>query len=261
VEAVPSRAAVGELRLATTDDQPAILALYQDLSPASQRMRFSVTMSDKELRRAAELGDRFEAVIALDRGQVVGEARLEITSGSEHEFALTVADRVQRRGIGRALLDRLREHADARGIVTMRAQVRIDNIPMLTLLRRVGGSLVLVAGGDVLFDIASDRQMPGWSATSVRTRVLVEAPGLLERSITTRLRAAGYDVRQCGGPTAAGRRDPCPVLAQGRCRLAQDADAIICLLPEDDDDSRAIVSSHALHRPGSLAAGLALSRQ
>jgi GNAT superfamily N-acetyltransferase len=242
------------------DDEPGILALYRGLSPASQRMRFSVAVSDTGLRRAAELGDRFEAVIALERGQVVGEARLEITAGSQHEFALTVADRARRRGIGRALLDRLRTHAEARGIVTMRAQVRIDNVPMLTLLRRAGGSLVLMAGGDVLFDIASDGQMPGWSATSARTRVLVEAPGLAERSITTRLRDAGYDVRQCGGPTA-GRRDRCPVLAQGRCRLAQDADAIICLLPQDDDDSRAIVSSHALHRPSSLAAGLALSRQ
>jgi len=249
---------VDEIRLATPDDQPAIVALYRGLSSCSQRMRFSTSVSDDVLVRAAHLDGRFEAVIAMSDGRVCGEARLQLDPANEHEFALTVADVVQGRGIGTALLDALRERAAERGIVRLRAVVRVDNVRMLTLLRRAGAAIVLVSAGDVVLDIASDRRMPGWPRGSTATKVLIEAPGMVERRITTMLRTAGYDVRQCEGPRP-GRREPCPLLSAGHCRLAEESDAIICLLPEDDPDSRAVVSAHALGRPDSLAAGLALS--
>lgn len=247
---------VDELRLATPDDVPAIIELYRGLSPESRRMRFSTTVLDDVLVRSAYLGDRFDAVLALYQGRVCGEARLQVDAGSDHEFALTVADDVQGQGVGGMLLDAVRELAGDHGIVTMRALVRVDNVPMLTLVRRVGGAIVMVSGGDVLVDIASDRQMPGWPAGGYSTRVLVEATGVGEHPVTTSLRAAGYDVRQCGGPTS-GRREPCPLLIGGRCRLASQADAIICLLPTDAE-SAAIVAAHASQRPHSVAAGLAL---
>jgi GNAT superfamily N-acetyltransferase len=221
-------------------------------------MRFSTSVSDDVLVRAAHLDDRFDAVIAVCDGRVCGEARLQLDPESEHEFAITVADDVQGRGIGTALLDALRQRAADRGIVRLRALVRIDNVPMLTLLRRAGAAIVLVSAGDLVLDIASDRQMPGWPRGSRATKVLIEAPGMMERRITTMLRSAGYDVRQCEGP-GSGRREPCPLLASGHCRLAEESDAIICLLREDDPESRAVVSAHALNRPDSLAAGLALS--
>jgi ribosomal protein S18 acetylase RimI-like enzyme len=249
---------VDEIRSAVPDDLPGIAELYRGLSPVSQRMRFSTSVSDDVLVRAAHLDDRFEAVLALSDGRICGEARLQVDPGSEHEFAITVADDVQGRGIGTALLDALRGHAAERGIVRLRALVRIDNVPMLTLLRRAGAAIVLVSGGDLVLDIASDRQMPGWPRGTTATKVLIEAPGMVERRITTMLRSAGYDVRQCEGPSS-GRREPCPLLAAGNCRLAEESDAIICLLREDDPDSRAVVSAHALDRPDSLAAGFALS--
>jgi GNAT superfamily N-acetyltransferase len=247
-----------EIRLATADDVPAIVELYRGLSPASQRMRFSTSMSDDMLLRAACLDDRFAALVAVGGGRVCGEARLETRQGSEHEFAITVADDVQGRGVGAALLGALRIHARGRGIVALRALVRLDNVAMLTLARRAGAAIVLVSGGDVVLDIASDRRMPGWPTGSTGPKVLVEAPGMAERRITTMLRSAGYDVRQCGGP-GSGRHEPCPLLAAGHCRLADESDAIICLLREDDEDARAVVAAHALDRPESLAAGLALS--
>jgi GNAT superfamily N-acetyltransferase len=249
-----------ELRLATAADEAAIGELYRGLSPESRRMRFSTSMSDDAVIRAASLGTRFDAVLALSEGRVIGEARLETAPGSDHEFAITVADDVQRCGVGTALLDGIREHASDRGIVSMRALVRIDNVPMLTLLRRVGAVIVMVSDGDIVMDIASDAQMPGWPGSSIAAKVLIEAAGLAERPITTSLRAAGFDVRQCAGPTS-GRREPCPLLGGDRCRLAAQAEAIICLLPEGDEASTAIISWHALHRPDSLAAGLALSRR
>lgn len=260
METLRATSPVDELRLASHDDEAAIVELYRGLSPVSSRMRFSTAVSDDALVRAARLGDQFDAVLAFSRGLLVGEARLQTAPGSEHEFALTVADGWQRQGVGRALLDGLREHANDRGIIALRALVRFDNVPMLTLLRRVGGVILLVSGGDVVFEIASDALMPGWPSSTTAKKVLVEAGGLAEHRVTTSLRAAGFDVRQCAGP-ASGRREPCPLIASGRCRLADEADAIICLLPDEDDASRAIVSSHALQRPNSLAAGLALSRR
>jgi GNAT superfamily N-acetyltransferase len=258
VEALRPDSPVDELRLATLDDVPAIIDLYRGLSPESQRMRFSTCVSEDVLLRAAFLGESFDAVIALSGGRVIGEARLETNPESDHEFAVTVADDAQGRGVGTALLDGLRERARDRGIVTLRAQVRIDNVPMLTLLRRVGGVIVLVSGGDVLMDIASDRQMPGWPSRGTATKVLVEAAGLVERPITTALRSAGYDVRQCGGP-GSGRRDPCPLLSHGQCRLAAEADAIVCLLPDSDAQNRAVAAAHVTARSDRLAAGLAVS--
>lgn len=247
-----------EIRVAVPEDLPAIVELYRALSPDSQRMRFATSVSDDVLVRAAHLDDRFDAVIALSAGRVCGEARLEIDPESDHEFAITVADDVQGRGIGTALLDALRGRAAERGIMRLRALVRIDNVPMLTLLRRAGAAIVLVSAGDIVLDIASDRQMPGWPRGGTATKVLIEVPGMVERRIATMLRSAGYDVRQCEGP-GSGRRDPCPLLAAGHCRLAEESDAIICLLREDDPDSRAVISAHALDRPDSLAAGRALS--
>jgi [ribosomal protein S18]-alanine N-acetyltransferase len=255
VEGVRPDSAVDELRLATPDDVPAIIDLYRGLSPESQLMRFSTHVSEDVLLRAAFLDERFDAVIALRDGRVVGEARLETDPDSDHEFAITVADHAQGRGVGTALLDGLRERAGDRGIVTLRAQVRSDNVPMLTLLRRIGGVIVLVSGGDVVIDIASDRQMPGWSSRGTGMKILIEAAGLMERPITTALRAAGYDVRQCGGP-GSGRREPCPLLFGGRCRLADEADNIVFLLPESDVQSRAVLAAHVSDRSDRLGVNL-----
>jgi GNAT superfamily N-acetyltransferase len=256
VEAVRLDGPVDEMRRATLDDVPAIIDLYRGLSPESQLMRFSTHVAEDVLLRAAFLDERFDAVIALSGGRVIGEARLETNPDSDHEFAITVADDVHGQGVGTALLDGLRERAGDQGIVTLRAQVRIDNVPMLTLLRRVGGVIVLVSGGDVLIDIASDRQMPGWPSRGTGRKVLVEAAGPVERPITTALRSAGYDVRQCGGPTS-GRREPCPVLSGGRCRLADEADSIIFLLPETDAQNRAVLAAHVSDRSDRLGASLA----
>ena len=63
-------------------------------------MRFSVSPSQDALLRAASLDQRVDAVIALAGGRVIGEARLDTHPDSDHEFAVTVADDVQGRGVG-----------------------------------------------------------------------------------------------------------------------------------------------------------------
>lgn len=245
------------VREAAPEDLPAILDVYRTLSAISLRMRFGRSLSEEGLAQATAWDpDCIVLVAVTPSGRVIGEARIGSSSDAEHEFAVTVAEDAVGAGVGTALLAGLRSEAQRRGVVELRAVVRIDNIPMLALLRRVGAAQLRVSDGEVVADIASDGLMPGWPTgpdVPSATRVLVEAPGLAERPSTTALRAAGYDVRQCPGP-GRGRREPCPVLALGHCRLADQTDLIVCLLSEADPESVAVAEAHARLRPSRLAA-------
>jgi ribosomal protein S18 acetylase RimI-like enzyme len=57
------------------------------------------------------------------------------------EFAVTVVDDYQGRGIGRLLLSRLADHARKAGLKTLRGYVRRDNAPMLALLDKIGARI------------------------------------------------------------------------------------------------------------------------
>lgn len=238
--------------MAGVNDVPSILDLYRGLSAESLMLRFSGPVTDALLRSAAAIDPSTDhVVVAVDGGRVCGEARLRREVDATHEVALTVADDTQGRGVGAALLERLRADAVELGVVTLRASVRLDNRPMLALLRRVGGALVRATDGEVVFDLAADGQMPTWPAATTARRVLVEAPGSREHPVTTALREAGQAVRQCSGP-GRGRRDPCPLLAAGHCRLADEADVIICLLPQTDPAGVQVAAAHATDRPERL---------
>lgn len=58
------------------------------------------------------------------------------------EFAVTVVDAFQGRGIGRQLMDRLIESARDNAIDTLRGYVLPDNERMLALCRRYGAAFV-----------------------------------------------------------------------------------------------------------------------
>jgi GNAT superfamily N-acetyltransferase len=241
-----------ELRVAAASDAPAILELYRRLTAQSRLLRFSGVLPDALLTRAAAIDPSVDhVVLAVEGTRVLGEARMHPQPDGAHEIALTIADDAQGRGIGSALLERLRAGARDRGVVTLRASVRLDNRHMLTMLQRVGAALVRASDGEAVFDIASDERMPGWPVGGGEQRVLVEAPGGREHPITTSLREAGYAVRQCGGP-GRGRRDPCPLLSTGHCRLAEEADLILCLLPGTGAHDRAVAEAHAADRPDRL---------
>jgi len=83
-------------------------------------------------------------------------------------------------------------------------------------------------------------------------RVLVEQRGWFDTGRVAELRAAGDDVRQCHGPGRhAGRT--CPLVTSGHCRLAEEADVIVPLLPADDEDCAAVLEAHRRRWPGRLA--------
>jgi acetyltransferase len=74
---------------------------------------------------------------------MVGEARYVVEEGdpTSCEFALSVADDWQARGIGSALLERLEREAAASGIRRMRADTLYGNKPMRELAARKGFGL------------------------------------------------------------------------------------------------------------------------
>jgi GNAT superfamily N-acetyltransferase len=237
---------VEALRLATPADVPAIADLYRSLSPESARMRFSSLLPPEAADEFAALGPGARAFVVELRGRVVAEGRY-LPAGGTHEFSLTVADEYQRLGYGPRLLNRLREDAREHGIGSLRAMVRVDNMLMLRLLQKVGCAVVEPVGGGVaVVDVATDDLMPAWPPSDKRPRVLIESHGLWDDAATTALRAAGYDVRRC--LLGRQRTRPCPLLTQGRCRLAEGADIVACLLPGSEEQTAGIADEHAKAR-------------
>ena len=84
-----------------------------------------------------------EALIAFDRqtGDPVGVARYVRSPDdpARAEFAVTVVDDWQRRGVGTALLRRLSQRAREEGIETFTALLLAENHEMRGLLEKLGG--------------------------------------------------------------------------------------------------------------------------
>ena len=125
------------------DDEPRLVALFHRLSPRSVYQRFFAprTWLPAEWYRAFANVDyqrRFALVAEHDTGEgteLVGVARYEPSDVPDTaEIALVVDDAWQGRGLGRELLDRLIDEAEARGIRRFRADVLGENRPMLALL-------------------------------------------------------------------------------------------------------------------------------
>lgn len=243
-------------RRATPADVPGIVGLYSCLSTESLHMRFSCAMSSAALAAAAALGPdrRTVSLLAVAGERIVAEGRyLPLVDGG-YEFGMTVADDWQHHGIGRRLLDLLREDAGDRGIPTLRAMVRPDNRPMLALLREVGCAIVApVDEWEVVVEVACDDGMPGWPGARTGRRVLVESGALWDDPATAAMRAAGFEIRQCLGPRR-GPAQTCPLLTLGRCRLAEGADMLACLLPSHDANAREVAEAHRARRRDRLVA-------
>ena len=244
------------LRLADPADIPEILRFYRSLSQDSLLMRFfQATPDDPSLARAAQFDPASSAVVVAvvpvaGGERVVAEARYEQGDDQQYEFGLAVLDDHHRRGLGSRLLETLREVARDRGVERLRALVRTDNRPMLAMLLMTGCAIVEpTAGGEVTVEVSTRPGMPGWPADHRRPRVVVEARTWWPTAEVAALRRAGYEVRQCQGPSIQTGR-PCPLLAAGECRLVAEADVVACLLPDSDADCVAVAETHGRQRPG-----------
>lgn len=246
------------LRAAGPGDVAAVARLYRELSPESFRRRFYTGHPRPELvERFASLDGGTVCLLAVpagDPGSLAGEARYVPIGPAVAELALTVRDGYQRAGLGRLLLAALVARARADGLVRLRAVVLLANVPMLRLLQQYGW--VLAAPTEdfsvATLEISAVGGMPGWPEGSTGRRVLVERRGWFDDERTAALRAAGSEVRQCAGPRQEAGRI-CPLVAAGRCRLAEEADTIISLLPPGEPECAAVLAAHQRRWPRRLA--------
>lgn len=131
------------------DAEPTGRFVEQGLSATSRRRRFHSAIRSLAPAQLAALTqvdqDRHVALVAecsspLGRADhtplIVAEARYVVEApGDQAEIALAVADAWQGQGLGAALLDRLRQLGGQRRLRSLRADVMVDNVPMLALLR------------------------------------------------------------------------------------------------------------------------------
>lgn len=245
------------VRLAGPADVPAIARLYRDLSPESFARRFhGGRAAPSLLARLARVGSGTVCLVAgpaAGPGRLAAEARYIPVESGTAELALTVSDGYQGAGLGHLLLQALVRRAREGGLERLRAMVLLDNAPMLRLLQRYG--CVLAAATEefsvACLEISVAGGMPGWPLDSPGRRVLVERRGLFENRQLTALRSAGDNVRQCLGPLHEVRA--CALVSSGQCRLAEQADLIVNLLPADDPDCAAVLAAHRRRWPHRLA--------
>ncbi|BCJ42204.1 hypothetical protein GCM10010168_87980 [Actinoplanes ianthinogenes] len=139
------------LRPAGPDDLPAVRELHDHCSTATLRRRYlGVVPGDSRLRRLLEPPGGVTLLAIAPGGRVVATASL-CAEGDLGEVAVLIEDDWQRRGLGTALLRRLRAHAERAGFAALVAHTSADNVAMLRTLRRLGhgplerdGSLVSV---------------------------------------------------------------------------------------------------------------------
>lgn len=131
---------------------PELLEGFARLSPRSRYYRFfgaKRTIGPEELRALTALDgcDRY-AIAAVVRtlrgweGAAIGRLVRAPDDADAAEFAITVLDEYQRKGLGRLLLDRLTSAARERGYTRLRGEVLADNRAMLGLLRDAAPGLV-----------------------------------------------------------------------------------------------------------------------
>lgn len=249
------------LRAGGPADADAIAGLYLALSRESFRRRFHCARPDATVvARFARLGAGSGCVLATPRGapgEVVAEARHVPAGAQTAELALTVRDDYQGCGLGGLLLAELIRSARESGVLRLSGDVLAGNAAMVRLMRRHGYAVAAPAEDpdEACLEISAVGGMPGWPAGSAGRRVLVEQPGWMDGARVAALRAAGWEVRRCPGPPPRQQRaagSGCALLASGECRLAADADRIVCLLPEDEPASAPVLAAHQRHWPSKL---------
>jgi len=117
---------------------------FDHLGQVSRYRRFLTTVEHLSRQQAVALTnvdhERHEALIALDAasGEGVGIARyvLDPVDPRRAEFAITIADTWQGRGVGTALFDRLADRALGVGVETFTARMIVGNEAARRLLLR-----------------------------------------------------------------------------------------------------------------------------
>jgi len=136
-----------EIRPARPGDYSAVKAMHEAMSPDNAYMRFfslSRQAAEGEAQRTCrESGTGRLALLALERGEVVGVASYVVLDGegtdhNEAEIAFAVADRMHHMGIATLLLEHLVSDARSHGITAFIGLTLAENTEMLKVIADAG---------------------------------------------------------------------------------------------------------------------------
>jgi len=122
-------------------------AFVHGLSPQSNYLRFHGTLKDlskKDLKKFTDPDSRNAvALIVVHSGKTgeeeIGVARYVIDpDGANCEFAIVVADKWQKRGIGTRLMNALISHLQVSGVKQISGSVLKSNSAMLKFIKQLG---------------------------------------------------------------------------------------------------------------------------
>jgi RimJ/RimL family protein N-acetyltransferase len=158
------------VRTLRPEDAEELLRGFSRLSACSRRFRFLSPvrkLSPAQVRELTEVDQRDHvAIAARDEGRPehpgIGVARfVRLEQDPEvAEFAITVIDDYQRRGLGTLLLKLLLKAAQALQVRTLRGFLLADNLAMLQLLRRFGATMVRAWDNTLRADLPVPRPAP-----------------------------------------------------------------------------------------------------
>ena len=177
------------IRPVQPSDVPGLDAFVRNLSAHSRQRRFHGAMAQLPpdlLHRFTHPNPDVECsvlAVATEAGRetLVGEARYAIGDGSAQarEFALTVADAWQRRGIGAGLLRSLAEHAAMHGVERLYGDVLRDNLPMIALAESECFGIAAHPAEQRLLRVAKDLAATRSLAALVSTVIRRAQPAIL----------------------------------------------------------------------------------
>lgn len=141
------------------EDGQRLAAFYASASPADMRLRFFMSRREvprSELARYCQIDyEREMTFIALDGEAMAGEVRAVCDPDNRRaEFAIQVAAAWQRRGLGRALMDKLLRYLRARGAAEVFGHCLSENVGMAVLARHAGFEVRDEADGTVSMRLA-----------------------------------------------------------------------------------------------------------
>lgn len=176
---------IAEIRPIGPADQGLLIEGLQQLSPQSKFARFGSGISGlsaSELRYLTDVNQvSHVAWGATIDDEPAGVGRYIVNSAAEAEIAITVVDRFQRRGLGRALFDALAASARASGIESFHFAIEPWN---RTVLRMLPGIEVgqdesdgMLTGRIALAEIPTSRQEPEFVDLLDRSRQTWPASG------------------------------------------------------------------------------------
>jgi GNAT superfamily N-acetyltransferase len=162
------------MRRAGPQDTNRIQAYIRALSPISRRNRFLGALNEvswKELHAMAGTHRNSHPIFIAETVigntcTMIGEGRYAVSDGFNCEFAVSVADAWQHKGLGTLLVELIASRAKTLGLRYLVGEVFSSNQPMIALARKSGFAVTEIIADARLVRITKDLMSPKLSMSS-----------------------------------------------------------------------------------------------